>query len=87
MPRYRFHIYDDIETLDEEGREFPDFAAAHTEAIGSARHLMAADITGKGELDLGHWIELEDDDGEVAVVNFRDAVTIKHFRDPVQIGP
>ena len=87
MPRYRFHIYNDVQTLDMEGREFPDFAAAHTDAIGSARDLMAADITSIGEINLGHWIELEDDDGEVVVVNFRDAVTIKDFRDPVKLGP
>ena len=39
--------------------------------------LMATDIRAKGEINLSHWIELEDDDGEVEVVNFRDAVTIK----------
>ena len=87
MPRYRFHLYNDIETIDEEGRDFPDLAAAHSEAIDNARGLMAADITGKGEINLGHWIELEDDEGEVVIVNFRDAVTIKNFREPVEIGP
>jgi hypothetical protein len=77
MPRYRFHIYNDEETMDHQGRLFPDLAAARTEAIVSARDLMATDIRAKGEINLSHWIELEDDDGEVEVVNFRDAVTIK----------
>jgi hypothetical protein len=77
MPRFRFHLYNDVETLDEEGREFTDFPAARTEAIDNARHLMASDLTSNGEINLSHRIELEDEDGEVVVVPFRDAVTIK----------
>lgn len=77
MPRYRFHLYNDEETRDEDGREFPDFDAARIEAIGNARELMAADIRSKGEINLSHWIELEDDGGEVIVVTFGDAVTVK----------
>jgi len=76
MPLFRFHLYNDIETMDPVGRVFPDFDAAHGDAIQNARALMAADLTGKGEINLGHWIELEDDAGEIAIVAFRDAVTI-----------
>lgn len=76
MPRFRFHLFNDVETVDDEGRDFPSLAAARTEAIGNARALMASDITSKGEINLSHWIELEDEEGEVEVVNFRDAVTI-----------
>lgn len=76
MPRFRFHLYNDEETLDLEGREFADFCAARVEAIGSARELMAAEIRSKGEISLSHRIELENDAGDVEVVNFRDAVKI-----------
>jgi hypothetical protein len=38
---------------------------------------MATDIRAKGIINLTHWIELEDDDGEVEVVSFGDAVTVK----------
>lgn len=76
MPRFRFHLYNDVETLDHEGREFADFAAARAEAIGNARDLMASEIRSRGEINLSHWIELEDDDGEVVIVCFRDAVTV-----------
>jgi hypothetical protein len=33
-------------------------------------------MTGNGEINIGHWIELEDEEGEIVVVPFRDAVTI-----------
>lgn len=76
MPRFRFHLYNDEETKDPVGRVFPDLAAAHVDAIQNARQLMAADLADKGEINLGHWIELEDEEGEIVVVPFRDAVTI-----------
>jgi hypothetical protein len=77
MPRYRFHLFNDVQTQDLVGRIFPDVGAAQVDAIRSARALMCEDMTGKGEINLSHWIELEDDDGEVTVVPFRDAVTIR----------
>lgn len=76
MPRYRFHLYNDEQITDSAGRMFPDLAAAQVDAIRDARAIMAADLTGKGEINIGHWIELEDDAGEIVVVAFRDAVTI-----------
>ena len=76
MPRYRFHLYDDVETRDFAGREFADIAAARADAIGNARSVMAADIVDKGEITLSHRIELEEDGGELHVIAFRDAVTI-----------
>ena len=77
MPRFRFHLYNDTETIDREGREFADFDAARLEAISNARELMAADIRADGIINLGHWIELENDSGDVLVVPFGDAVTVK----------
>ena len=76
MPRFRFHLYNDVQTMDLVGRIFNDLAAAQGDAIRDARAIMAADLTGKGEINIGHWIELEDDEGEISVVAFRDAVTI-----------
>lgn len=76
MPRFRFHLYNDDETMDLVGRDFPNLAAAHVDAIQNAREIMAADLTGKGEINIGDWIELEDEQGEILVVSFRDAVTI-----------
>ena len=77
MPRFRFHLYNDEEVRDPQGREFLDLEAAQTEAISNARELMCTDLRTKGEINLSHWIELENDEGDVVVVNFRDAVRIK----------
>ena len=42
MPKYFFHIRDQNHLVpDEEGMEFPDFAAAQAEARNSARDLLA----------------------------------------------
>jgi len=38
---------------------------------------MCSDMRSTGEINLSHWIELEDDAGEVVVVLFGDAVTVK----------
>jgi hypothetical protein len=76
LPRYLFHLYDDEETLDEEGRLFPDLEAAQTDAIRCARAIMGSELASKGEITLSHWIELETEDGEMHVVTFGDTVKI-----------
>jgi len=78
MPRYYFHLHDDGEALDEEGREFADTDAARAEAIRSVRDLMAEDVK-QGKLTLSHWIGVHDQSGHrVFSVRFREAV---EFRD------
>lgn len=76
MPRYLFHLYDDEETLDLEGRLFRDFAAAHADAVRTARAIMGWELASRGEITLSHWIELETEEGEMHVVTFGDTVTI-----------
>lgn len=76
VPRYRFHLYNNTETIDHEGRDFANFEAAQLEAIADARELMCADMKANGEINLNHWIELEDDEGGMVIVSFRDAVSI-----------
>lgn len=76
MPRYRFHLYNDEETMDLEGRLFPNLDAARAEAIQTARSIMASELSSKGEITLSHWIELETEEGEMHVVTFGDTVKI-----------
>lgn len=76
MPRYRFHLYNDEETQDLEGRLFPNLDAARVDAILNARAIMASEITSKGEISLRHWIEIETEEGEMHVVTFGDAVKV-----------
>lgn len=76
MPRYLFHLYNDEETLDLEGRLFPSLEAAHADAVQTARSIMGSELTSKGEITLSHWIELETEEGEMHIVTFGDTVKI-----------
>ena len=77
MPRYRFHLYNSEESRDEDGRVFPDFAAARADAIVNARDVMCSDMRSHGEIDLRHWIEIEEEDGTLTVVQFGEALKVK----------
>lgn len=63
--------------VDDQDRDFPNLGAARAHAIDCARGFMVDELTTKGEIDLSHWIEIEDEKGEMDVVPFSEAVTIK----------
>jgi len=78
VPRYYFHLYNDIDAPDQEGHEFPDIATAWTYAQKQARAMIAATVTETWCLVLSHRIDIADGDGAVVrSVTFGDAVTIK----------
>ena len=77
MPRFYFHLYNDLTALDEEGQEFENLPIAHQKAIAEARW-MAAEAVKNGHLTLSHLIEIADEAGEVlSTVWFRDILDIK----------
>lgn len=76
MPRYRFDVFNDDHTVDEIGKELPDLGAARAHAIEAARDIMSDELKTRGQINLSHWIEIEDERGDMHVVQFRDAVTI-----------
>jgi hypothetical protein len=77
VPRYFFHVYDDVVAEDEEGAELPNLAAARLTALHGARDLMTEQVR-HGYIVLSHWIDVLDEQGEkVLTVAFRDAVDIK----------
>lgn len=77
MPRFFFHLRNDVAADDEEGRELADVAAAHQHAIESAREMVCASVH-EGHLNLDHYIFVTDEAGkEVTRVTFRDAFTIE----------
>ena len=77
MPRYFFHVYDDVIAEDEEGAELPNLAAARLNALHGARDLICEQVR-RGYMVLSHWIDVADDQGEkVLTITFRDAVDIK----------
>ena len=76
MPRYFFHLHNDLETRDEVGLELPDLAAARKVAEQEAR-AMAAQSVVNGRVDLKHSIEVTDESGAtVLLIRFGDAVEI-----------
>ena len=77
VPRYYFHLYDDMDVLDDEGREFPDVEAALKEAMHQARTVAGYVIIGTGRLTLSHRIEVADEAGKVlGSVCFGDVVAV-----------
>ncbi len=86
MPRFYFHLHNDMYTHDEEGREFRDVDAAHGAAVEDARQ-MAAESVRAGHLDLTHYVEVTDDsDRSLLRVTFGDVVTITNESD-AEVGP
>jgi hypothetical protein len=77
VPRFFFHLYDDDEVLDLEGREFPDSDAAIAEAFREARHVAGFVVISDGTLSLSHRIEVADEHGAVlAAISFGEAVKV-----------
>ena len=76
MPRYFFHLFNDIDALDDEGQELPNDAVALQRAAENAR-AMAADSVCRGRLVLDHRIEVKSDGGKcIGTVHFRDVVQV-----------
>ena len=76
MPRYYFHVFNDVVAIDEEGIELPDLDAAREQAMDSARELVCESIH-KGHLNLDHRIEVEDEQrNKVLSISYRDAFTL-----------
>lgn len=76
MPRYFFDLRNGVDVADEEGRILPDLASARTAAIAEAREMMTAAVL-RGELNLGHSIEVRDESGAtVLVMRFGEAVEV-----------
>lgn len=78
MPRYFFHLYNDVEAVDPEGVELPNVGAARMAALHDARFTIAETIKAEGRFVGDHRIDIEDSDGKVLdTIYFRDAVTIE----------
>lgn len=77
MPRYYFHLRNDIDTRDEEGQELRDLAEAHECALEAAREMCCADIK-QGWLNLDHAIDVIDDQGTALfTITYREAFEVK----------
>ena len=78
MPRYFFHIHDDLDCPDLEGSELPDLDAARRCASKEANLLMCELLKQESRIALNHYIDIEDGAGSVLeTVSFRDVVKIE----------
>jgi hypothetical protein len=76
MPMFFFDVVDHEITTDAEGLELASSAAAIEVAYVSARSLAATAVL-EGHLNLKHRIVVRDEQGTVAEVLFRQAVTVE----------
>ena len=78
MPRYFFHLHNDVDAPDSEGLLLDDLEAARKVALQQARFTAAETIKEAGHFVADHRIDIEDENGTVLdTVYFRDAVRIE----------
>ena len=78
MPRFYFHLRNDLNVPDQEGLELGSLEAAKAHALRQARFTFAKTAEEEGRVSLGDRIDVEDEQvAVVAVVYFRDAVVVE----------
>jgi hypothetical protein len=78
VPRFYFHLRNDLDVPDDEGKELPDLGAAHTQALELARFEVSEMAKEQGRVVLHHRIDIEDEQHRVVdSVWFRDVVQVE----------
>ena len=78
MPRFYFHLLNDIDAPDEEGRELRDLDAARELARRNVLFTAAESIKDHAHLVRSHCIQIEDSDGNVLdTVRFGDVIAVE----------
>ena len=65
MPRYYFHLRNDLDVTDTEGTELATFELAEAEAYRLVRDMVAAAAVETGRIDLAHSIEVASETGQI----------------------
>lgn len=77
MPRFYFHLFNDVDAPDNEGLDLLDLAAARLHAGYQARFTAGETVKLHGTIDLRHRIDIEDHRGNVlGTVCFGDVVSV-----------
>ena len=77
MPRFFFHVHDEVDAQDEEGTVLADIEAAKLQALAGARSLAAEQVE-KGHLNLSHSLRGEDEARELLfILPFGEAVKVR----------
>jgi hypothetical protein len=78
VPRFYFHLHNDIDVPDDEGVDLPDLNAARAHAARQARVTFGETAKDEGRVVLHHRIDIENEQGTVLdTVHFRDAVSVE----------
>jgi len=78
VPRFYFHLYDDLAVLDDEGTELPDLETARSHAVRCARFTFAETAKDQGRVVLHHCIDIANEEGAVlGTAQFGDAVRVE----------
>jgi hypothetical protein len=78
VPRYYFHLRNDMSVDDEEGKELPNLEAARGTAAKYALDMSAMSVLEHAKINLHHRIEVADDGGEIVLtVEFGDVVRVE----------
>lgn len=78
MPRFYFHLRNDLDADDEEGIELPGVEAARRKAVDYALDMSAASILEHHRVNLRHSIQVANEAGRiVSVVEFGDVITVE----------
>ena len=83
MPRFYFHLHNDIDALDDEGVELPDLTSARAHAVRQARVTFSETAKDEGRVVLHHRIDIADGQGSVlGTVHFGEAVKVEEWPAP-----
>lgn len=78
MPKFFFHLHNNVYVPDHVGAELPSLDVARTEAVVAARGVMAADIVDAGHITLSHRITISDEAGATLLeLPFRNCVEVR----------
>jgi hypothetical protein len=77
MPRFYFHLYDDVESLDREGLELASVELAVAVASHELRQFAAYGLQRHGRVTMSDRIDIADEHGRVIdTVRCEDVVTL-----------
>jgi hypothetical protein len=78
VPRFYFHLRNDFDVPDDEGKELRDLEAALEHAANEARKLAGEMLKETGRITLRHRIDIEDERHEIVrSVAIRDVVRVE----------
>jgi hypothetical protein len=81
MPRFYFHLLNDVDAPDNEGLDLLDLAAARLHAGNQARFTAGEMVKLQGKIDLHYRIDIENHRGNVLdTVCFGDVVSVCDLR-------